>query len=458
MTIGYIPLNIDEDTNFLTYTIHTLPNKDINAEIYIANCTNYPSCVIDKSELENSIYIHKNLNSYTYTFSKGEIADYIFGISNKRKIIFLKCKEEKDCEYFININTDKTKMKQRTMKDHYFTCNKNINNLIISPFDYASTFPLEFLVPIYEVHMEQLSGEIFFSTKNNYINYNDNYHVFPLKSDKEIVDLKIESKKNSLYSIKICYIFKEYNERISYNKIISPQSGNYIFNLDFKKGKMITLDFYQAYSHDYFNNFFYPINCQVEIEYENYFFSKYNITKYHSPDGTIFYHDISIYGYYNIYSLDNENICTIYVSTYSLDMKYSNSTENAIILKENSPQVFLINDNNNQNIYFNYFFKDLNSDIKLKISLLNKGDFSLYTYFNDISGKILDINSSQIITIDESYWRNICEFGQICKFGYLIKNKGDKNTEHFIQITINPLTPLANEVQENKKIEKILIK
>ena len=70
MTIGYIPLNIDEDTNFLTYTIHTLPNKDINAEIYIANCTNYPSCVIDKSVLENSIYIHKNLNSYTYTLPK----------------------------------------------------------------------------------------------------------------------------------------------------------------------------------------------------------------------------------------------------------------------------------------------------------------------------------------------------------------------------------------------------
>ena len=447
MPIGYIPLDIDEDTNFLTYTIYTLPNKNIKADVYIANCTNYPSCVIDKSELENSIYIHKNLDSYTYTFTKDEIADYISGISNKRKIIFLKCNEEKECEFFININTDKTKMKQSTLKYNYFTCNKNINNLIISPLNYAATFPLEFIVPTNEVHLEQLSGEISFSTEKKYINYNDSYYIFPLESDEEILNLKIESKKNSLYSIKICYIFMEYYEGFSYNKIIAPQSGNYMFNLNFEKGNMVTLDFYQTYSHDYFNNFFYPINCQVEIEYEHYYFPKYNIAKYQSPDGTIFYHDMSIYGYYNIYSLDNEKSCKIYVSTYSLDMENFNSTENGIILKENSPQVFLIS-NNNLNIHFNYYFKDLNSDIKLKITLLNKGDFWLYTYFNDILGKILGINSTQIITIDESYWRDVCEIGQICKFSYIIIKKDDENTEHFVQITINPL---INEDEENEE-------
>ena len=172
-----------------------MPNKNIKAEVYIANCTNYPSCVIDKSELENSIYIHKNLDSYTYTFTKDEIADYISGISNKRKIIFLKCNEEKECKFFININTDKTKMKQSTLKYNYFTCNKNINNLIMSPLNYAATFPLEFIVPTNEVHMEQLSGEISFSTEKKYINYNDSYYIFPLESDEEILNLKIESKK-----------------------------------------------------------------------------------------------------------------------------------------------------------------------------------------------------------------------------------------------------------------------
>ena len=156
---------------------------------------------------------------------------------------------------------------------------------------------------------------------------------------------------------------------------------------------------------------------------------------------------MSIYGYYNIYSLDNEKSCKIYVSTYSLDMENFNSTENGIILKENSPQVFLIS-NNNLNIHFNYYFKDLNSDIKLKITLLNKGDFWLYTYFNDILGKILGINSTQIITIDESYWRDVCEIGQICKFSYIIIKKDDENTEHFVQITINPL---INEDEENEE-------
>ena len=69
--------------------------------------------------------------------------------------------------------------------------------------------------------MEQLSGEISFSTEKKYINYNDSYYIFPLESDEEILNLKIESKKNSLYSIKICYIFMEYYEGFSYNKKLS---------------------------------------------------------------------------------------------------------------------------------------------------------------------------------------------------------------------------------------------
>lgn len=57
ITIGYIPLTVDEDFNYLTYTIHTIyknPPEDFKAEVYISNCNNYPSCTINENELKNS--------------------------------------------------------------------------------------------------------------------------------------------------------------------------------------------------------------------------------------------------------------------------------------------------------------------------------------------------------------------------------------------------------------------
>ena len=395
------------------------------------------------------IQLHKNLNSYTYTFTRDEIVDYISANGYKRKILFLKCSENEFCDFYVNINTDKNKMEQKTLKEHYFIYNNSIHDLILSPPNYARLFPLEFLNPTYEIHLEKLSGDISLITNNTYTNYNNNYYVFPLESDNEFLNLKIESKNNSFYNIKYCYIFTEYNEFISYNKYIVPQSGNYMIKFNFEKGNKVVLDFYQSYL-SFLNNFFYPIDCMVEIECGGHNFNqKRNITKYHSPDGTIFFHDLSLSGYYNIYSLNNEKSCTIYVSSYLVDTGNINSTENTIILKENSPQVFLLN-NNNPIINYSYYFRELSSEINLKISLLNKGNFELYLYFNDILESILDINSSQIIKIDENQYKNSCDLGQICKFSYSIIKKDNSNNDYFIKININPLNKEDIEVKQNK--------
>jgi len=449
VTMGYIPLNVDEDFNFLIYTINS--PLDLKAEVYISNCNNYPSCKIDVKELNDSIRLHKTFDKYIYIFKKEEMANYLSPIGYKRKILFLKCNEEKSCRFNININTDKSyklKMEQKTNKEFYFIDENNVNNFILSPLNYAYLFKLEFIVPTYEFHLEKLSGDISFATNNTFTNYNDNYYVFPLKSDDEFINLKIEAKKNSFYNIKICYIFTEYSERISYNKYIVPQSGNYIFDFNFEQGKKVTVDFYfyhEVFSTTYHNNFFYPINCNVEIEYENQG-NIYNIKKYISPNGTVFYHDISFYGYYNIYASNNETSCKIYISSYTCDMK--NSTESEIILKENSPQVFLLN-NNNPNIRYGYYFKDLDSDINIKINLLNEGEFSLLLYFDDTLGKSINITSSQVATIDKSYWKNMSKFGQIYKLSYVIAKNSNKNNDYFVEITLNPLIAGQKEYKIN---------
>ena len=456
VTIGYIPLNIDENINFLTYTINS--PLHLNAEVYISNCNNYPSCKIDAKELNDSIRLYKTFDKYIYTFKREEIVDYISAVGYKRKIIFLKCNEKKSCRFNININTDKSyksKMEQKTNKEFYFIDENNVNNFILFPLNYAYLFKLEFLVPTYEFHLEQLSGDISFATNNTYTNYNNNYYVFPLKSDDEIINLKIEAKKNSFYNIKICYIFTEYNERNYYNKYIVPQSGNYMFDFNFEQGKKVTVDFYQASSFSYLNNFFYPINCSVEIEYENQW-KTYYIKKYNSPDGTKFYHDNSIYGYYNIYASNNEKSCKIYISTYSCDI--ANLTDNEIILKENSPQVFFLS-NKNLNIQYGYYFKDLDSDINIKITLLNEGEFCLYLFFDDILGRIINITSSQVVTIDKNNLKSMYKFGQIYKLSYIIVKTNDKNNDYFFEITINPLNKGLKEYKtiSNMNNSKIII-
>ena len=144
----------------------------------------------------------------------------------------------------------------------------------------------------------------------------------------------------------------------------------------------------------------------------------------------IFYHDISVYGYYNIYALNNEKSCKIYISTYSCDI--NNSTDSEIILKENSPQVFFLS-NNNLNINFSYYFKDLDSDINIKITLLNEGEFCLLLYFNGILGRTINITSSQIVTIDKNYLKNISEFGQIWKLSYVFVKNNNKNNDYFLK-------------------------
>jgi len=147
--------------------------------------------------------------------------------------------------------------------------------------------------------------------------------------------------------------------------------------------------------------------------------------------------------------LNNEKSCKIYISTYSCDI-INNSTDNEIILKENSPQVFFLS-NNNLNIYFGYYFKDLDSDIKIKITLLNEGEFSLYLYYDGILERLINITSSQIVTIDKNYLKSMYKFGQIWKLSYIIVKIDVKNNDYFVEIIVNPLKEEDKEGIKNSK-------
>ena len=460
--IGYIPLKFDNDFNFLTYRIYSPYQPNINIKVYIADCTDYPLCIVDNNELNNSIPLYKILDSYTFSFNKDQLTEYISPIGSKRKILFLECIQEEACEFFVSINSDKSNIHQRTFKEYYFI-NKNTNtNIVISFPIWALTFKLEFLQPTVEIQLEQLSGNINLSSNRKYINYKD-YYLFTLPLNIENFDLEIDSKQNSIYSIKYCYIITEYNDAISYDKYIVPQSGNYLFNFDFEENKKIKLDFDTGVNTGLYYTIFYPINCQIEVEYESIMDKKINkLLEYKSPDGVILFHDISEYGYYKILSLNYTDSCMIYISSCLIDNADGNKSGNSIILRENNPQVFLFNEEVKE-INYSYYFGELNNNINFNLRLLNSGNYMLALYFNNIPYKeYYNISSHKIIKLTCEDWNNICMKGQICTLFFSIKKLDDFKLNSFIKININSnnfnLDKNTHEFKaDNKKIRKLTI-
>jgi hypothetical protein len=126
---------------------------------------------------------------------------------------------------------------------------------------------------------------------------------------------------------------------------------------------------------------FYPINCEIEVEYENLMGEKSSLLEYKSPDGVILFHDIAEYGYYNILSKNYTDSCMIYSSSYLIDNVDDNMSENSILLRENNPQVFLFNEMIKE-IKYSYYFGELDDIINLELNILNSGNFMMTLYFN----------------------------------------------------------------------------
>ena len=380
-------------------------------------------------------------------------------MNNKYFLRFLNLMMLAHISYCIKSNINESKKEVKDLKQYYLINQKKTNNIILSPHNWAFIFKLEFLNPTYEIHIEKLSGDLLLSTNKNSFSYKG-YFLFSLSSDQDIIDLKIKAEQNSVYAIKYCYIFKEYNDRISYHKYIVPQTGNYLFNFNFEEHSDITLDFYTGVDTGLCYTIFYPINCPIIILYKNPINGNMKrLFDYQSPDNIILYQDVSEYGYYNILSLKNTNSCMIYTSSYLLNGKDNNKPENSIILRENNPQVFLFNEIIAE-IRYSFYFGELNNDINIEITLLNRGNFIITFFINNIDKeKYYNISSSKNITLKSNDLKNICKKGQICKIFFVIKKTYDIENDSFIKININSnflINSQKNKI-DNKKFSKLNI-
>ena len=456
-TFGYLPLRLEDNFEFITYNIKLNPyQKELKTKAYISTCNNFPDCLNDKN-IEENIPLTQILDSYTYTISKNEIENYINPMGNKRKLLFFKCeegigryKEFRDCNIYINIYTDKTKIIQdnnnfifRLLSNNYvFIMDKNINKYRVEG---KSIEKLDF------INIEKISGEIsIIIDDDKLVNYK-NIHLYQFfNRTRDFLDLKIIAKKNSIYSIKF----------VDDLEIIRPQlnvGANYLLNLNNKNEHIYEYVFNTGYRHDikepeydwdrydyeifliYFN--FYPINCSLDIIGEK----KLNKYKSPAPDNQIFYQYIQTTHHQNVdinmHQFSNLDSCLIYVSSYNMNTTDYYS-DNSLIISENFPQLFAFNEEI-KSLNFSYYFSEINQDIIVNVTLLNKANYVMQMYINNnnsFTNKKYELSSTKIIKISSVDLKKICI---------------DENRVHKVFFNIFKLEHLDN--QEENSFLKITI-
>lgn len=198
---------------------------------------------------------------------------------------------------------------------------------------------------------------------------------------------------------------------------------------------------------------FYSLNCELGINSGNINMDSYII------NDKIFYQDIyqkqeyegAYLGSFALYrKLEDKSSCMVYISSYLFDNDIDDIFGNSLILEENNPEIYVLNNKTNK-ILCSYYFIENNEDLKITLHLLNKGNFNITLFINNIKFKDYSVSSDKEITLNNDDWKYICKNEKtICKITSLIITE-NLNQDSFIEITIN-----KNE-DENINSEKNII-
>ena len=423
VSLGYLPISLEKDFNFLTYHIITNMKSTTEFKIFIADCNDYPSCNIN----ENIIELKPYFNAYTYIINKSELNNELF---SKRKILILNCIKSNGgsfsgCNFNINIYTDKTnKLYLTSSQPFYKYIKKNSeDNLLITPIDlhdmmYGDRLPI--------INIDVLSGNILIKSDKELNSKYNNIYLYKLNSVDEALNLKIEAEKDSIYSIKVYSLVKEINNyyaHIGENYLINFEKGNY--------GILSFMDF-----SDFFEIFtkIKPINSDITI---------HNIKQYNFPDT---YRNI----FYQHYTFNQPEYENIYTNSKNLIYVMSYGKGSQIILKDNFEENFVFDSENNE-LNFVYYLINIYHDLIIDIKLYNEGNFLLTLYINDIlyNNKSQEISQSKNIKINVDKLEKYTLNEQINKISLNLKALNN-TIDSFIKIKIAPINEKIIKNNETK--------
>jgi hypothetical protein len=223
-TIGLIPMNLNEDNNYITYYINPIIGK-YNISIY--QCETYPLC--SNYSLENYEPIEYLNSFFSFSYYKNETEKYLSNISNNKKIIIIKSEDDfnkdnsKNKLYINSYNEGNiTFLKPGAIYAEYNKREK-YQNFIINHKNYENIY----------IFIEELSGNILvedFKPTNKILYKYENKLLFIVEqSDNPTnISFKIFPTTDSFYKIIYIESKMENNNRLFKLNMID---GNYLFNL-----------------------------------------------------------------------------------------------------------------------------------------------------------------------------------------------------------------------------------
>ena len=462
--IGFIPLKLTENFQFLTFSIRDIRSifnkENIISECSIYTCDNYPLCILDSNDKEKNIPIKKYNEFYDITFTKDELGKNYSPINKEQKLIIIRFKkmpsyfDNKSPEFYVNIYTEISYV------FHEFKINSPSYKLIRKDQMEKIVFKTQeqdyYLPDRLFFVFDKITGDISISndnSKNNEITILDkyeykNFYLYDINlnlSDHNSFYLffNITATKDSVYSYRHGEINLKYLKKGAGILYELTKEGNYIFKFDNKND--IIFDVMKTFSKGLYTfiNLFSP-NCKIGVKNmfidsdneEKIVFEKINLN-------SGFFQEIYTKDYENKYlsvyleegEKNKKEACMLYVNNYNIP-RDNLALNYSINLNENFPQSFTFNKNRSL-LKFEYYFGKLNEDINITFNLLNKGIYAITILVEDKEQKkINNIDSNTDINLKPDNWNNICTVQQKCNLSFTVLSKNE-DEESYLQIVIN---------------------
>ena len=434
-TIGFIPMQLQNDFNYLTYQTKEF-NGIHKASIFI--CDQYPFCKNSNLKNETSLI---SFNTTTIIYNQKEYDNNISPISQYQKILLLKC-ESKFCSLFTSIYTEKDQVTLLPSFPYHKYIKKNCKeNYVINLNTITDLDKVKWYINI-DIISGNITTEFVYGEKYNY--KNKIFYEIESETEKDYL-LKINANKNSFYSISINIENLLEDEELS----LMPQM-NYLFKLD-KNSNEKSINFFYNIDKNFIGLYylqFFSLNCDINT-YLSYGNKIKNINRINNSYEYIF-DPISIpkdYNGFKIKKVEKEKeICLFGISIFRYINHNNTNLINGIFLSKKISHTFNLEPKYNMVKYI-YLHTEINNDINININTFEDIIYTVILFLNDkIYNTYNYTNNNNEIKIKSDSIKEKCQDNlQPCKVEFIIKGEKIKN-KSTIEVLVNTFDNSKNKM------------
>ena len=477
---GYAVFNgakVDQSNKRLTFNMY---NRKGVAEMYVTQCSTYPSCIYTTSQIE-SFTKPKKINRMTIWETTIEKA---YGaLDSSKNVMVVYCRDDDNdnknyCEVDVSIDVPGTTINviEREQYSKFvlagdkgtlnldFKGGIKIQRLTVDIMVYSGD--VSFTVPDYETKNlkseNKLNEEIEITHFKYFLSNKVFYHFNFAQLVFESVAVEYEASLNSFFTIK--YELNPYNLIQLEENILSDES--YLVQIDPttpEKYKKIYLPNYRVKKGKPFLANFFALNCEFEVTRNESKTSNKDIAFFDGYAQEILFEDTVGYNSENYeYTIKikeadlsnyNHKMCMLYVAGYESE---DSDTKTEIVVGENVNQQVIFNEKF-KTIRFLYPQADPTKDLAVYINIIDKAYYDIKIYLNNRKEALrqFTLTRSEIYHISSYDITSYCPANTLCSViveaTFTKYITGIENTdEPMIEITIRQILNTPSYLQKSQ--------